>query len=291
MDYQLIDCGNGYKIEQFSKYIIARPEPQAFWELKQPLSYWYENVDAFFERKKSDVISNKEDSGSWIKKDSMPSSFSLSIGKFGSHQIEAKLSLTSFKHLGIFPEQFSNWEFLHQVISKADLDYPMLNLFAYTGIASVVSAAAGIQVVHVDSVKQVVNWCNENRILSGVEPKIAWVIEDAMKYLRREVNREKKYSVIVLDPPAYGRGANGEKWVLEKEIFELLRLCKLLLAPKKSVLVINLYSMNISPVLLQNILVEADLWNANSVVFEQYIPYNNNKNKLPLGICGRIINP
>jgi 23S rRNA (cytosine1962-C5)-methyltransferase len=291
MDYQLIDCGNGYKIEQFSKYIIARPEPQAFWELKQPLSYWYENADAFFERKKSDVISNKEDSGSWIKKEAMPSSFSMHIGKFGSHKIEAKLSLTSFKHLGIFPEQFSNWEFLYEVISKADLDYPMLNLFAYTGMASVVSAAAGIQVVHVDSVKQVVNWCNENRILSGVEPKIAWVIEDAMKYLRREVNREKKYSVIVLDPPAYGRGANGEKWVLEKEIFELLRLCKLLLAPKKSVLVINLYSMNISPVLLQNILVEANLWNANSVVFEQYIPYNNNKNKLPLGICGRIINP
>ena len=288
MDYELIDCGDGYKVERFGKYVLARPEPQALWHLSKPLEYWVEQADAFFERKKGEIISNKEDSGSWTKKDAMPNSWTMSCGKFGKTELKAKLALTSFKHVGIFPEQFPNWQFIHENVSKNDYAFPMLNLFAYTGMASLAGAAAGSQVVHVDSVKQVINWSNENRMLSNIAPSISWIVEDALKYIKREINRNKKYSAIILDPPAYGRGANGEKWILEKELFDLLLLCKKLLDDKNSFLIINLYSMNISPVLLENILREAGLWSEKSYVFEQTIPYQKDR-KLPFGICGRVI--
>jgi 23S rRNA (cytosine1962-C5)-methyltransferase len=288
MDYELIDCGDGYKVERFGKYVLARPEPQALWHLSKPLEYWVEQADAFFERKKGEIISNKEDSGSWTKKDAMPNSWTMSCGQFGKTDLKAKLSLTSFKHVGIFPEQFPNWQFIFENISQNDYAFPMLNLFAYTGMASLAGAAAGSQVVHVDSVKQVINWSNENRMLSNIAPSISWIVEDALKYIKREINRNKKYSAIILDPPAYGRGANGEKWILEKELFDLLLLCKKLLDDKNSFLIINLYSMNISPVLLENILREAGLWSDKSYVFEQTIPYQKDR-KLPFGICGRVI--
>jgi 23S rRNA (cytosine1962-C5)-methyltransferase len=288
MDYELIDCGDGYKVERFGKYVLARPEPQALWHLSKPLEYWVEQADAFFERKKGEIISNKEDSGSWTKKDAMPNSWTMSCGKFGKTELKAKLALTSFKHVGIFPEQFPNWQFIYENVSKNDYAFPMLNLFAYTGMASLAGAAAGSQVVHVDSVKQVINWSNENRMLSNIAPSISWIVEDALKYIKREINRNKKYSAIILDPPAYGRGANGEKWILEKELFDLLLLCKKLLDDKNSFLIINLYSMNISPVLLENILREAGLWSDKSYVFEQTIPYQKDR-KLPFGICGRVI--
>jgi 23S rRNA (cytosine1962-C5)-methyltransferase len=288
MDYELIDCGDGYKVERFGKYVLARPEPQALWHLSKPLEYWVEQADAFFERKKGEIISNKEDSGSWTKKDAMPNSWTMSCGKFGKTELKAKLALTSFKHVGIFPEQFPNWQFIYENVSKNDYAFPMLNLFAYTGMASLAGAAAGSQVVHVDSVKQVINWSNENRMLSNIAPSISWIVEDALKYIKREINRNKKYSAIILDPPAYGRGANGEKWILEKELFDLLLLCKKLLDDKNSFLIINLYSMNISPILLENILREAGLWSEKSYVFEQTIPYQKDR-KLPFGICGRVI--
>jgi 23S rRNA (cytosine1962-C5)-methyltransferase len=218
----------------------------------------------------------------------MPNSWTMSCGKFGKTELKAKLALTSFKHVGIFPEQFPNWQFIYENVSKNDYAFPMLNLFAYTGMASLAGAAAGSQVVHVDSVKQVINWSNENRMLSNIAPSISWIVEDALKYIKREINRNKKYSAIILDPPAYGRGANGEKWILEKELFDLLLLCKKLLDDKNSFLIINLYSMNISPVLLENILREAGLWSEKSYVFEQTIPYQKDR-KLPFGICGRVI--
>lgn len=293
MDYELIDCGDLYKVERFGKYIITRPEPQAMWALKKTLDTWKVESDAFFERKKGDILSNREDSGNWVTKDLMPNSWIMDCGTFDTKNIQVKLALTSFKHVGIFPEQQDNWNFLNDFIHKAKLEEPegeiqVLNLFAYTGMASLVSAASGAKVVHVDSVKQVVNWSNENRLLSGIEPKIAWVIEDAIKYIKREITRGKKYNAIILDPPAYGRGPNGEKWILEKELFGLLSLCKKILKETNSVLIINLYSLNITPVLLENILKEAGIWSHESYCLEQYIPYLKNR-KLPLGVCARCI--
>ncbi len=288
MDYELLDCGDFYKIERFGKYVIARPEPQALWSLHQPIESWKKDVDAYYDRKKSDVVSNKEESGNWIYNSKLPNNWIIDIGTYANKEIKAKLAFTAFKHVGIFPEQKDNWNFIEKYVSETKINGPLLNLFAYTGIASLVAAAAGLKVVHVDAVKQVINWSNENRDLSKIEPTISWIVEDAMKYLNRELTREKQYSAIILDPPAYGRGPNGEKWVLEKELFELLSLCKRLLAPSNSFLIINLYSLNITPMLLENILREANLWTEESYTLEQFIPYGKDK-KLPLGICARCI--
>lgn len=288
MDYQLLDCGDFYKIERFGKYTLARPEPQALWSMHRALEDWKVSVDAFYERKKSDIISNKEDSGNWIINTKMPPYWTIDCDSFRDKNIQVKLALTSFKHVGIFPEQYDNWQFIYQHTIANRLSGNMLNLFAYTGVASLVGSIAGFKVTHVDAVKQVVNWANENRELSKIESNISWIVEDAIKYLKREITRGKKYTAILLDPPAYGRGPNGEKWILEKELFQLLSLCKQLLHDKDSFLIINLYSLNITPLLLESILKEANLWTENSQTMEQYIPYRDTK-KLPLGVCGRII--
>lgn len=288
MDYQLLDCGDFYKIERFGEYVLARPEPQALWALKKPLDDWRKEVDAFYERKKEDIKSNKEDSGNWILNSKVPNNWIISLGKFLDQPVQVKLALTSFKHVGIFPEQWDNWNFICQHSRENSLSGNLLNLFAYTGVASLVGNIAGYKVTHVDAVKQVVNWANENREISKLEPNISWVVEDAIKYLQREIKRSKKYTAILLDPPAYGRGPNGEKWVLEKELFHLLSLCKQVLKENKSFLIINLYSLNITPLLLENILKEVGLWSVASQCMEQFIPYGENK-KLPLGVCGRII--
>lgn len=288
MEYELLDCGDFYKIEKFGQYILARPEPQALWSMHTPLEKWKEKVDAFYERKKEDVKSNKEDSGNWILNSKIPNNWEISLGKFGDTTIQVKLAMTTFKHVGLFPEQLDNWNFIYQHTSKERLSGNFLNLFAYTGVASLVGSASGYKVTHVDAVKQVVNWANENRELSHMPPTISWIVEDAIKYLKREISREKKYSVILLDPPAYGRGPNGEKWILEKELFQLLNLCKQLLNLEKSFLIINLYSLNITPMLLESILKEANLWTNASQCMEQFIPYSQDK-KLPLGVCARVI--
>jgi len=288
MDYELLDCGDFYKIERFGKYTLARPEPQALWSMRNPLQNWRQSVDAFYERKKTDIVSNKEDSGNWILNSEVPANWQMGVGEFGDKKIKIKLALTAFKHVGIFPEQWDNWQFIYQHSKEQELQGTMLNLFAYTGVASLVGNVAGLKVTHVDAVKQVVNWANENREHSQIEPTISWVVEDAIKYLKREISRGKQYTAILLDPPAYGRGPNGEKWILEKELFDLLNLCKQLLIEKNSFLIINLYSLNITPLLLESILKEADLWTENSLCMEQFIPYGDNK-KLPLGVCARVI--
>ncbi len=288
MDYQLLDCGDFYKIERFGSYTLARPEPQALWALQKPLDVWRTEVDAFYERKKSDVISNKEDSGNWILNANMPNNWVIDCDSFRDKEIKVKLALTAFKHVGIFPEQYDNWQFIYKDTITRKLTGNMLNLFAYTGVASLVGSIAGLKVSHIDAVKQVVNWANENRELSKIDANISWVVEDAIKYLKREITRGKKYTAILLDPPAYGRGPNGEKWVLEKELFHLLNLCKQVLEEKNSFLIINLYSLNITPMLLESILKEANLWSDASHCMEQFIPYGQDK-KLPLGVCGRVI--
>lgn len=288
MDYQLLDCGDFYKIERFGKYILARPEPQALWPLTKSLDAWKQEVDAYYDRKRSDVISNKEESGVWTYKQKLDDNWVLRVGRYADTDINCKLAFTAFKHVGIFPEQKGNWEFIANEVKTRKLSGNMLNLFAYTGISSLVGAASGLKVVHVDAVKQVINWSNENRQLSNLEPTIAWVVEDAMKFLKREVSRGKLYTAIILDPPTYGRGPNGEKWMLEKELFNLLNLAKKLLAQQNSFLIINLYSLNITPMLLQNILDEAGLWNQDSAITEQFLDYGDSK-KLPLGVCARII--
>ena len=193
-----------------------------------------------------------EERGEWKLKPEMPSRWMVRFNYKDMH-LSMRLALTSFKHVGIFPEQAANWEFIYDTIKelegKVSTDRPkVLNLFAYTGGATLAARAAGADVTHVDSVKQVVTWSRENMESSGLDG-VRWIVEDATKFVEREVRRGNKYHGIILDPPAYGRGANGEKWVLESDICHMLELCAQLLEGENAFLVLNLYSMGLSSML------------------------------------------
>ncbi|MCD7963803.1 MAG: class I SAM-dependent methyltransferase [Rikenellaceae bacterium] len=237
-DYELIDSGDFEKLERFGKYVVRRPEPQALWQKTDTDEEWKRMADAvFYKDKKSD------DRGEWNYKKEMPSQWNVSYS-YKEMKLMMRLGLTSFKHVGIFPEQSENWNYIYDSVKQLP-EKKVLNLFAYTGGASLAASSAGAEVTHVDSVKQVVTWSRENMKLSGLS-NIRWIVDDALKFVRREVKRERKYNGIILDPPAYGRGPDGEKWILEENIYDLLSCCREILADKNSFLVMNLYSMGLS---------------------------------------------
>ncbi len=246
-DYELIDSGNYEKLERFGRYVTARPEPQAIWDKSLPDEEWRRLADAYFIRDK-----RNEERGEWRCKPHMPEQWFIRYDYKNMH-LRMRLGLTSFKHVGVFPEQAENWNFIYdriQWLRTHNQDtIKVLNLFAYTGGASLAACAAGAEVTHVDSVKQVITWSRENMEASGLNG-IRWIVEDALKFVRREVKRGKKYNGIILDPPAYGRGADGEKWILEENINEMLSLCGQLLTDLPgSFIVLNLYSMGLSALL------------------------------------------
>ncbi|MFI3282067.1 MAG: class I SAM-dependent methyltransferase [Rikenellaceae bacterium] len=244
-EYELIDSGDYEKLERFGRHITRRPEPQALWSKSLTEGEWSRMADASFMRD-----SKSEERGEWRMKPSCPDRWNINY-TYKEMKITMRLGLTSFKHVGIFPEQAANWNFIYdscREINNRGTKPKVLNLFAYTGGATLAAAAAGAQTTHVDSVKQVVSWSKENMELSGLQD-IRWIVEDAMKFVQREVRRGNKYNGIILDPPAYGRGANGEKWILEDQICEMLRCCAELLEDKNSFLVFNLYSMGLSSTL------------------------------------------
>jgi len=283
-DYQLLDTGNGEKLERFGKFILRRPEPQAIWPSALPESEWEKMSDAIFNRSKGNA-----ESGNWILKPGMKEKW---ICKYEREkiQIQYKLSLSSFKHVGIFPEQAANWDFMCSElarISKLIGAAPkVLNLFAYTGIASVIARATGAQVSHLDAVKQVVGWSRENMEASGLDG-IRWIVDDALKFVKREERRGSKYHCIILDPPAYGRGPDGEKWILEEKLPELLSACAALLEKENYCLILNLYSMGLSPLIALN-LVNTYFPKAENSAGELYMEDLQGR-KLPLGIFARCI--
>lgn len=231
-EYELLDSGHFEKLERFGAYVIRRPEPQAVW--RPSLENW--RADAVF-------IRSDGDRGSWKLGPNMPEQWVVAHEKFSF-----RLGLTAFKHVGVFPEQAANWTYIYRECAARESS-KVLNLFAYTGGATMAAAAAGAAVTHVDSVRQTVNWARQNMELSGLG-EARWIVEDAMKFVLREVRRGARYDGIVLDPPAYGRGADGEKWVLEQQIFQMLAACAELLKPD-GFLVLNLYSMGLSATLAQ----------------------------------------
>ncbi len=244
-DYELLDTGEGEKLERFSRYVVRRPEPQAIWRKSLSEREWLKADASFLRDQKS------EERGEWRLKPEMPSRWMVHIDYKDMH-LAMRLALTSFKHVGIFPEQAANWEFIYDTITdlrQKGIERPkVLNLFAYTGGATLAARAAGADVTHVDSVKQVVTWSRENMESSGLDG-VRWIVEDATKFVEREVRRGNKYNGIILDPPAYGRGANGEKWVLEDDICNMLEQCAKLLEKDNAFLVFNLYSMGLSAML------------------------------------------
>lgn len=272
-DYELIDTGDFEKLERFGRFVTRRPEPQAIWRRSLPEAEWRRLADASFRR---DL--RNDERGEWQLDPKMSDRWTIAYAYRGM-KLRMRLALTSFKHVGIFPEQAANWIFIYEnvlrlcgaeaaaghaavghvaaesAVRNASVAETLptaaprvLNLFAYTGGATLAARAAGAEVTHVDSVRPVVTWARENMELSGLDG-VRWIVEDALKFVRREVRRGNRYAGIILDPPAYGRGANGEKWVLEENIGEMLDCCAQLLEPRGAFLVLNLYSMGLSSTL------------------------------------------
>lgn len=244
-DYELIDSGNYEKLERFGAHVVARPEPQAAWDRLLSEAEWKRQAQAVFRREKGNA-----ERGQWHLQPGMPEQWFISY-RYREASLRFRLGLSSFKHVGLFPEQESNWRFIYDQ-SRLLKEPKVLNMFAYTGAASLAARAGGADITHLDSVKQVNYWARENMEASGLD-HIRWIVEDAMKFARREVKRGNRYTAILLDPPAYGRGPNGEKWQLEDEINELLKLCAQLLHPDQHFFLLNLYSLGFSALILDNL--------------------------------------
>lgn len=276
--YVLLDSGGYKKLEKFGDFIISRPEPQAVWDTTLKESDWENKAHAIF--RKDPQNSEK---GEWLLKKGMKQQWFMPY-KHEGLSLNFRLGLSSFKHVGIFPEQAENWDYIYKKTSQIK-NPRVLNLFAYTGGASLAAKAAGADVVHVDSVKQVISWSRENMEASGLKD-IRWVVEDAMKFVQREVKRGNTYHGIILDPPAYGRGPQGEKWLIEEHLNPLIKLCKELLDPQEYFFILNLYSIGFSALIVQTLLHSVFGRKKNEEFGELYLEDNYEK-KLPLGIFGR----
>ncbi|HOZ30753.1 MAG TPA: class I SAM-dependent methyltransferase [Bacteroidales bacterium] len=276
-DYELIDSGNFEKLERFGPYVICRPEPQAIWDRDMSADLWEKEMNARFIM---DTEIYNGEKGFWQKKSKMPEQWELNYS-YKTLNLWFKLRFNTFKHIGIFPEQADNWNYIYNTITEQiQNDYSVLNLFAYTGGASLAARATSAKVVHVDSVKQVINWSNENMQLSGLN-NIHWVVEDAVKFVKRELNRGKKYNGIILDPPAFGRGPQSEKWILEDHLNGLIADCSKLLKETNSFFILNLYSLGLSAIISEN-LIRKYFPEVNYEFGESFINDRFNK-KLPLG--------
>lgn len=287
-DYELIDSGNFEKLERFGSYVVARPEPQAVWNKSLTETEWEKMANAYFKKEKGSVKSGQEERGTWNKKKGMPEQWVISYN-YKEMALKFRLGLTSFKHVGLFPEQGENWNYIYESVKRMKTPQPkVLNLFAYTGGASIAAKASGADVTHVDSVKQVVTWSRENMEHSQLS-NIRWIVDDAMKFVRREVKRGNRYNGIILDPPAYGRGPDGERWILEDGILELISCCKEMLDPKEGFIVLNLYSMGFSALIAETLVKQTFGNNINMEIGELYLN-DRFKKKLPLGVFCRFTN-
>ena len=286
-DYELLDSGRGEKLERFGAYVLARPEPKALWDKSMSEEQWRRLTHTSFTPGAGFGKAGKEDSGTWNRHKKMDDQWYISYpGLQDGLKFDLRLGLTSFKHVGVFPEQAPNWEWIYRHASQgnksildggsAPVTSPgslrslpaneraakpaerpkVLNLFAYTGGASLAAKAAGADVTHLDSVRQVVTWARGNMEHSGMDG-IRWIVEDAMKFAQREARRGNQYDGIILDPPAYGHGPDGEKWKLDECLFEMLMTVNRILKPKDSWVVLNLYSNGFSAALGETVAKQA----------------------------------
>ncbi|MBK8783811.1 MAG: class I SAM-dependent methyltransferase [Anaerolineales bacterium] len=236
-DYELLDSGDGQKLERFGKYIFSRPESQAMWSRALPASEW-NNVHAVFQP------SGEESGGHWDFKKKVDEKWVMNYG-----DLKFWAMTTPGRHLGVFPEVASHWDFMADSVRKAGRQPNILNLFGYTGLASLAAAAAGASVTHVDASKKSVSWARENQELSGLKEKpIRWVVEDAIKYVQREEKRGVKYDGIILDPPKFGRGPKGEIWEVYKSLPNLLDMCRACLSNNPLFVIVTVYAVRASAI-------------------------------------------
>ena len=276
-DYKIIDMADGQKLEKWGDVILSRPDPQIVWKNKSYPEEW-KKANAIYSR-------SKTGGGSWEYKKKIPSAWQIKY-----KDLTFNIKPMGFKHTGLFPEQAVNWDWMRDKIKNSKREIKVLNLFAYTGGATVACLSAGASVCHVDSSKGMVTWAKENVTSSGLaDKKVRYIVDDVVKFVNREIRRGNKYDAIIMDPPSYGRGANGEVWQFENNIYDLVELCTKVLSDKPLFFLINSYTTGISSSVLANIL--------NLTISKRYkgkvesgeigLPMEKSSLVLPAGIYGR----
>lgn len=277
-DYEVLDTSSGEKLERWGSYILRRPDPQVIWNTPQG-KRWKE-LNGHYHR-------SAKGGGNWEFFD-LPEQWSISYPLEG-HTLTFNLKPFSFKHTGLFPEQAANWDWFSAKIRAAGRSIRVLNLFAYTGGATIAAAAAGASVTHVDASKGMVTWAKENALSSGLgDAPIRWIVDDCVKFVEREIRRGKTYDAIIMDPPSYGRGPKGEIWKIEEKIHPLIQLCTQLLIDEPLFFLINSYTTGLQPAVLAYMLsLELKKWNGSVHADEIGLPVTGNGLVLPCGASGR----
>lgn len=276
-DYELLDTGGGEKLERWGTITLRRPDPQIIWPLAKETSAW-QRPDAHYHRSSSG-------GGQWQFHQTLPDHWMVSYD-----ELRFKIRPTSFKHTGLFPEQAVNWSWMMDKIRQAGRPIRVLNLFAYTGGATVAAAAAGAEVCHVDAAKGMVQWAKENAQLSGLQDKpIRFITDDVYKFVQREQRRGRQYDAIIMDPPSYGRGPNGEMWKLEQDLYPFVEFCTTVLSPNPLFVLINSYTTGLSPSVLHNVLhmTVKRKFGGSIHCGEIGLPISASGLQLPCGILGR----
>ena len=274
-DYKILKTSNGMKLESWKNINLLRPDPVITWDLGDFSDY---KINAIYYR-------SNTGGGHWENKMSTPESWVVNY-----KDIKFLIKEMGFKHTGLFPEQANNWDFIMNKIKTSNREVKVLNLFAYTGAASVVSLYAGAEVVHVDSSKGMTDWAKENVKLNNLDDKpIRYLVDDVVKFVKREIRRGNKYDAIIMDPPSYGRGSNGEVWSLDKDLENLIKLCKEILSDNFLFFIVNTYSTNLPNISLENIL-KINFKDKNILVDDLCLPIENSNLYLSCGITGRVTN-
>ena len=275
-EYELLDCGSGEKLERWGDKLLVRPDPQAIWNTPRHHHGW--------KRPDGRYLRSSAGGGSW-EKGRLPGQWQVRY-----KNLTFQVKPMNFKHTGLFPEQAVNWEFAQEQIKRAGRPVSVLNLFAYTGAASVVCAAAGASVCHVDAAKGMVQWARENARASGLEEApIRWIVDDCAKFVEREIRRGRRYDAIIMDPPSYGRGPTGEVWKLEDNLYPFVELCAGVLSDEPLFIIINSYTTGLAPSVLTYILetVVSRKFGGRTVSDEIGLPVSETGLVLPCGATGR----
>ena len=275
-DYELLDCGSGEKLERWGGQILVRPDPQAIWETPRENRGW-RSAQGRYHRSSSG-------GGHW-EKEKLPESWQVKY-----KDLTFQVKPMNFKHTGLFPEQAVNWDFAREKIERAGRPIRVLNLFAYTGGATVACAASGAQVCHCDAAKGMVSWAKENARVSGLEnAPIRWIVDDCAKFVEREIRRGRTYDAIIMDPPSYGRGPGGEVWKLEDNLFPFVRLCTQVLSEQPLFVIINSYTTGLAPSVLGYLLslLVKEKFGGRVTWDELGLPVTETGLALPCGATGR----
>lgn len=284
-EYQVIDCSCGEKLEVWGKYTLVRPDPQVIWNTPKTEKGW-KKMNGHYHRSKSG-------GGEWEFFD-LPQEWTIHYPLIIDKELTFRLKPFSFKHTGVFPEQATNWDWFSQLIdesrkSKPDKEISVLNLFAYTGGATIAASAAGAKVTHVDAAKGMVAWARENAAASGLaEAPIRWIVDDCVKFVEREIRRGNRYDAIIMDPPSYGRGPKGEIWKIEENVYPLIQLCSQLLSDSPLFFLVNSYTTGLQPAVLTYMISTAlTRFKGTVTASEIGLPVQSNGLVLPCGASGR----